>query len=128
MHFIKPTRENMKISKKHNKISTGIKHFYNILPYLMSFLMMATYFFCGCTITNPKGLNEENGVINTRQLFSQKCSKCHELPEIEKYPYSPEEWAKIIDSMLEAKGANQYISSEEAVKIKDYIRGLLSLK
>ncbi len=76
----------------------------------------------GCAMTTSRDIYNEDAKLSDRYVFQDKCSKCHELPDIEAYPYSPEDWAKIIDSMLETKEAGQYISIEEAEEIKTFLR------
>ncbi len=76
----------------------------------------------GCAMTTSSDIYNEDARLSDRYVFQDKCSKCHELPDIEAYPYSSEDWAKIIDSMLETKEAGQYISIEEAEEIKSFMR------
>ncbi len=76
----------------------------------------------GCAMTTSRDIYNEDAKLSDRYVFQDKCSKCHELPDIEAYPYSSEDWAKIIDSMLETKEAGQYISIEEAEEIKTFLR------
>ncbi len=76
----------------------------------------------GCAMTTSRDVYNEDARLSDRYVFQDKCSKCHELPDIEAYPYSPEDWTNIIDSMLETKEAGQYISIEEAEEIKSFLR------
>jgi hypothetical protein len=76
----------------------------------------------GCAMTTSRDLYDEDARLSDRYVFQDKCSKCHELPDIEAYPYSSDDWAKIVDSMLETKEAEQHISMEEAEEIKSYLR------
>ncbi len=76
----------------------------------------------GCAMTASRDVYDEDARLSDRYVFQDKCSKCHELPDIEAYPYSSDDWAKIVDSMLETKEAEQHISMEEAEEIKSYLR------
>ncbi len=76
----------------------------------------------GCAMTTSRDIYNEDTRLSDRYVFQDKCSKCHELPDIESYPYSSDDWANIIDSMLETKEAGQYISIEEAEEIKSFLR------
>ncbi len=55
----------------------------------------------GCATTTSRDVYNEDERLSDRYVFQDKCSKCHELPDIEVYPYSSDDWAKIVDSMLE---------------------------
>lgn len=85
-------------------------------------LLLIQQILSGCTMTASKGINNEDAGLSDRYVFQDKCSKCHELPDIEAYPYSSDDWAKIVDTMLETKEAEQHISMKEAEKIKSYLR------
>ena len=76
----------------------------------------------GCAMTTSGGLYKKDVALDSQKLFQSKCSKCHDLPIIEAYPYTPDEWANIVDAMVETEEAGQYISAEEAKKIKGYLR------
>lgn len=80
------------------------------------FLLLIQQILSGCAIMTSKDSYNEDARLNDRYIFQVKCSKCHELPDIKAYPYSPDDWAKIVDTMLEAKEAGQYIPIEEAEK------------
>lgn len=86
------------------------------------FLLLIQQILSGCAIMTSRDFYNEDARLNGQYIFQVKCSKCHELPDIEGYPYSSDDWAKIVDTMLEAKEAGQYISIEEAEKIKSYLR------
>ncbi len=94
----------------------------NIYTILIFFLLLIQQIISGCAMTASKGINNEDAGLSDRYIFRDKCSKCHELPDIEAYPYSSDDWAKIVDSMLETKEAEQYISMEEAKEIKNFLR------
>ena len=76
----------------------------------------------GCATMTSKSIEDKNASTSGKYVFQVKCSKCHELPDIEAYPYSSDDWAKIVDSMLETKEAEQYITIEEAEEIKSFLR------
>ena len=94
----------------------------NIYTILIFFLLLIQQIISGCAMTASKGIINEDAGLSDRYIFRDKCSKCHELPDIEAYPYSPDDWAKIVDSMLETKEAEQHISMEEAKEIKSFLR------
>ena len=94
----------------------------NIYTILIFFLLLIQQIISGCAMTASKGIINEDAGLSDRYIFRDKCSKCHELPDIEAYPYSPDDWAKIVDSMLETKEAEQHISMEEAEEIKSFLR------
>ncbi len=99
-----------------------MKSFNHILAILTVFLLLIQQILSGCAMTASKGINNEDAGLSDRYIFRDKCSKCHELPDIEAYPYSPDDWAKIVDFMLETKEAEQHISMEEAEEIKNFLR------
>ncbi len=79
-------------------------------------------------MTASKGINNKDAGLSDLYVFKDKCSKCHELPDIEAYPYSSDDWATIVDFMLETKEAEQHISMEEAEEIKSHIKNHLISK
>jgi hypothetical protein len=89
---------------------------------LTVFLLLIQQILSGCTMTASKGTISEDTGLSDRYVFQVKCSKCHELPDIESYPYSASDWAKIVDFMLETKEAEQHISMKEAEVIKSFLR------
>ncbi len=99
-----------------------MKSFNHILAILTVFLLLIQQILSGCAMTASKGIINEDAGLSDRYIFRDKCSKCHELPDIEAYPYSSDDWAKIVDSMLETKEAEQHISMEEAKEIKSFLR------
>ncbi len=99
-----------------------MKTLYLVQTILTVFLLFIQPLISGCTTTVSKGINNEDAGLSDRYVFQNKCSKCHELPDIEAYPYSSDDWAKIVDSMLETKEAEQHISIEEAEEIKNFLR------
>lgn len=80
----------------------------------------------GCAVTFPKHQDKKGEALDSRQLFQDKCSQCHDLPDIDAYPYAPDDWASIVDDMIATKEAGKHISSEEAEKIKNYLRRYLN--
>ncbi len=72
-------------------------------------------------------LQKEEVDLASQKLFQDKCSLCHDLPDIDAYPYTPEQWAGIIDFMHNAKEARTFMTIEEEEKIKVYL-GRLSQK
>lgn len=80
----------------------------------------------GCTVTSPKHQYKKENALDSQQLFKDKCSQCHELPDIDAYPYTPDDWAGIVDDMIATKEAGEYISSEEAEEIKNYLTRYLN--
>lgn len=90
---------------------------------LAVFLLLIQQILSGCAMTASEDINNnKDDGLSDRYVFQEKCSKCHELSDIEAYPYSPKDWAKIVDLMLEAKEAEKYISMEEAKNIKGYLK------
>lgn len=77
-------------------------------------------------MASPKYLYKKDGALDSQQLFQDKCSRCHDLPDVDAYSYTPDNWSNIVDDMIETKEAGQYISLEEAEKIKNYLRKYLN--
>jgi hypothetical protein len=94
----------------------------NIYTILIFFLLLIQQIISGCAMTTSRDVYNEDARLSDRYVFQDKCSKCHELPDIEAYPYSPDDWTKIVDFMLVTKEAEQHISMEEAEEIKSYLR------
>ena len=96
---------------------------------LIAVLLLIQQIISGCTTTVSKKLYEkdlyrEEVDLIGQNLFRDKCSLCHELPVIDAYPYTPEEWASIIDYMHDTKEAGKFITTEETEKIKGYLKWL----
>ena len=93
---------------------------------LIAVLLLIQQIISGCTAPVSKDLykkdlyKEEVDLIS-RDLFQDKCSLCHELPDIDAYPYTPEQWASIIDIMHDTKAARKFMTIEETEKIKAYL-------
>ena len=99
-----------------------MKTLYHILTILTVFLLLIQQILSGCAMTTSRDVYNEDARLSDLYVFQDKCSKCHELPDIEAYPYSPDDWTNIVDSMLETKEAEQHISMEEAEEIKSFLR------
>ncbi len=93
---------------------------------LIAVLMLIQQIISGCTAPMSKDLykkelyREEEDLVS-KKLYKDKCSLCHELPDIDAYPYTPEQWAGIIDFMHDTKAARKFITIEETEKIKGYL-------
>jgi len=59
--------------------------------------------------------------LDSQKLFNIKCSLCHELPDVNVYPYTPEQWSSVIDNMHDTKESRKFITVEEEDKIKNYL-------
>ncbi len=100
---------------------------------LIAVLLFIQQIISGCTAPVTKDLykkdlyREEVDLIS-RNLYRVKCSLCHKLPDIDAYPYTPEQWAGIIDYMHDTKAAKKFITIEEAEKIKGYLTWLSQTK
>ena len=101
----------------------------NVYTILIVFLLLTQQIISGCTTTATKELYEkdlyrEEVDLVSQELYQVKCSLCHELPVIDAYPYTPEEWAIIINYMHDTKEAGKFISAEETEKIKGYLENM----
>ena len=101
----------------------------NVYIILIAVLLFIQQIISGCTAPVSKDLYKKDLYIEevdliSRDLFKDKCSLCHELPDIDAYPYTPEDWSSIIDIMHDTKAAKKFITIEEAEKIKVYLRRL----
>ena len=131
-----------------------MKPLYLVQTILTVFLLFIQPLISGCTTTVTKGLRKEELYkkdvqkedlfredlhkkdlveeefhkeevdLVTQKLYQDKCSLCHELPDTDAYPYTPEQWAGIIDYMHDADEAREFITLEETEKIKDYMKWL----
>ncbi len=66
-------------------------------------------------------LHKEEVDLVSHKLFNIKCSLCHELPDVNVYPYTPEQWSSVIDNMHDTKESRKFITVEEEDKIKVYL-------
>ncbi len=106
-----------------------MKTLYHVQTILTIFLLFIQPLISGCTTTVSKKLYEkdlyrEEVDLISQNLFRNKCSLCHELPVIDAYPYTPEQWAVIINYMHDTKEAGEFITLEETEKIKGYLKWL----
>lgn len=108
-----------------------MKKYYNVYIILIAVLLFVQQVISGCTSpaskeSYKKELPEEKfqkieDDLDSKKLFKDRCSLCHELPDIEAYPYTSEQWSSIIDIMHDTKAARKFITIEEAEKIKVYL-------
>ena len=94
-------------------------------------LLFMQQFISGCATTVTKDLHKEDLVKDElhkeevdrdrQKLFNIKCSLCHELPDVNAYPYTPEQWSSVIDNMHDTKESRKYITVEDEDKIKIYL-------
>ncbi|MHC4266979.1 MAG: c-type cytochrome [Planctomycetota bacterium] len=104
-----------------------MKKLCHVQTMLVLILLFIQQIISGCTAPVTKDLykkdlyKEEVDLIG-RDLFKDKCSLCHELPDIDTYPYTPEDWSSIIDIMHDTKAAKKFITVEEAERIKVFLR------
>ena len=106
----------------------------NVYTILVVFLLLIQQIISGCTTTVTKDLRKEGLYkkelhkeevdLVSQELYQVKCSLCHELPVIDSYPYTSEQWASIINYMHDTKEAGKFISAEEAEKIKGYLKNM----
>ncbi len=97
-------------------------------------LLFIQQFISGCATTVTKDLHKEDLYrkdvqveemdLVGQKLFRIKCSLCHELPDFNAYPYTPEQWSSIIDIMHDTKASKKFMTIEDTEKIKDYLRRL----
>ncbi len=98
----------------------------NVCIILIVFLLFVQQIISGCATTVTKDLykkelHKEEVDLVSQKLYQNKCSLCHELPDVDAYPYTPEQWASIIDIMHDTKAARKFITIEETEKIKVYL-------
>jgi hypothetical protein len=118
-----------------------IKKRSGIYTILIIVLLFVQQFISGCatTVTNDlheedlykkdvqkeelirEELHKEKVDLFSQKLFRDKCSLCHELPDINVYPYTPEQWSSVIDNMHDTKASRKFITVEEEDKIKVYL-------
>ncbi len=104
---------------------------FNVYIILIALLLLIQQIISGCTAPVSKDLykkdlskeewHKKEVDLISRNLFNDKCSLCHELPDLDAYPYSPEQWASIIDIMHDTKAARKFMTREDAEKIKIYL-------
>ena len=106
-----------------------MKKLCHVQTMLVLILLFIQQIISGCTAPVSKDLYKkdlyrEKVDLIGRDLFKDKCSLCHELPDIDTYPYTPEDWSSIIDIMHDTKAAKNFITLEEAERIKGYLERL----
>jgi uncharacterized protein YceK len=111
-----------------------MKRRFSVYTILVVFLLLIHPLISGCTTTVTKDLrkeelykkelHKEDVDLVSQELYQVKCSLCHELPVIDAYPYTSEQWASIINYMHDTKEAGKFISAEEAEKIKGYLKNM----
>jgi len=101
----------------------------SIYTIMLVILLFVQQFISGCATTVTMDLHKENLYKIevdpiSQKLFNIKCSLCHELPDVNAYPYTPEQWSSVIDNMHDTKASRKFITVEEEDKIKGYLRWL----
>ncbi len=112
---------------------------FNAYIILIAVLLFVQQFISGCATTVTEELHNEDlrreDLIKdelhkekvdpaSQKLFHVKCSICHELPDVNTYPYTPEQWSSVIDIMHDTKAAKKYMTIDDTEKIKVYLRRL----
>ena len=103
---------------------------YNVYTILIVFLLLIQLLISGCVTTVTKDVQKEDlfeeeldkeevGLVG-QKLYQDKCSLCHELPDINAYSYTSEQWAAVIDNM-HTEEAKEFITVGETDKIKGYL-------
>ena len=105
----------------------------SIYTIMLVILLFVQQFISGCATTVTKDLHkEELYKIEvdpiSQKLFNIKCSLCHELPDIDAYPYTPEQWSSIIDIMHDTKASKKFMTIEDTDKIKVYLKNMSQTK
>jgi len=101
----------------------------SIYTIMLVILLFVQQFISGCATTVTKDLHKENLYKIevdpiSQKLFNIKCSLCHELPDIDAYPYTPEQWSSIIDIMHDTKASKKFMTIEDTDKIKSYLENM----
>ena len=101
----------------------------SIYTIMLAILLFIQQFISGCATTVTKDLHKENLYKIevdpiSQKLFNIKCSLCHELPDIDAYPYTPEQWSSIIDIMHDTKASKKFMTIEDTDKIKVYLKNM----
>ena len=110
----------------------------NVYMILVVVLLFVQQIISGCTAPASKDLykkdlskeewHKKEVDLISWNLYKDKCSLCHELPDIDAYPYSPEQWASIIDIMHDTKAARKFMTPEETENIKGYLKKYTSAR
>ncbi len=93
----------------------------NVCTISIVFLLFIQLLITGCAMTTSRDLYKKDVALDSQKLFQDRCSKCHELPVIDAYPYAPGDWAKIVDVMVDTKEARKFMTMDEEEKIKVYL-------
>ncbi len=106
----------------------------NVYIIWIAVLLLIQQLISGCATTVTKDLHKEDLYRQDvkveevdpdgQNLFKNKCSICHELPDVNAYSYTPEQWSSIIDIMHDTKAAKKFMTIGNTEKIKDYLRWL----
>ncbi len=116
----------------------------NVYTILIVFLLLIQQIISGCATTVTKDVQKEELIredsqkeelvkeelhmedagMDSQKLYEGKCSPCHALPNIKAYGYTADQWVKTIDGMHNPADYSAYISPEEDVKIKDYLKNI----
>ena len=114
---------------------------YNVYTILIVFLLLIQSLISGCATTVTKDvqkedlfkedlhkkdlveeeLHKEEVDLVGQELYQDKCALCHELPDINAYSYTSEQWVAVIDNMHDAEEAKGYMTVVETDKIKGYL-------
>jgi len=105
----------------------------SIYTIMLAILLFIQQFISGCATTVTKDVQkEELHKIEvdpiSQKLFNIKCSLCHELPDVNAYPYTPEQWSSIIDIMHDTKASKKFMTIEDTDKIKVYLKNMSQTK
>ena len=109
---------------------------FNVYIILVAVMLFIQQFISGCATTVTKDLHKgdlrredlikdelhkEEADPASQKLFHIKCSICHELPDVNAYSYTPEQWSSVIDIMHDTKAAKKFMTLEDTEKIKVYL-------
>ena len=95
----------------------------NVYIILIVFLLFVQQIISGCATTVTKDLykkelHKEEVDLVSQKLYQNKCSLCHELPDVDAYPYTPEQWASIIDYYARYKSGEKVYNNRRDGKNK----------
>ncbi|XCN73578.1 MAG: hypothetical protein Q3M24_02155 [Candidatus Electrothrix aestuarii] len=71
--------------------------------------------------TGRNGVQHPVDIENIDPLLDNKCNVCHDLERIQRVTRNKEEWADIVNSMVESTGDPNYLSVQEKEKIINII-------
>ncbi len=98
-----------------------MKTYCNVSIVSIVYLLCIQLLITGCAMTTSRDLYKKDLALDSQKLFQDKCSKCHELPVINSYPYAPGDWANVVDAMIDTKEARKFMTMDEEEKIKVYL-------